>query len=186
MLLLMLLLAACTSSTAQEPAPQPPTATAPPPRVTQSAAPDSTIPPASTQPPAPTQPPALVGSEWTVAYEGDLNGDGARDVVAYKAADITPAPDMRSYLEEMPLVVAEAVIVQETAQGSTDTHVQASVSPQGVAAADTALLDAEQFGEPGPAAFLMGVDPQAQDAQVSFIRGRKNLRVKSDIKLKSG
>jgi hypothetical protein len=33
---------------------------------------------ASTQPPAPTQPPALVGPEWTVAYEGDLNGDGAR------------------------------------------------------------------------------------------------------------
>lgn len=51
----------------------------------------------------------------------------------------------------------------------SNTHIQASVSPQGIAAADTPLLAAKQFGEPGPAAFLMGVDPQAQDAQVSFI-----------------
>jgi hypothetical protein len=105
----------------------------------------------------------------TVAYEGDMNRDGVRDVVAYKAADITPAPDMRSYLAEMPLTVAEAMVVQEPAQGSAYVLVQASVSPQGVAATDSVLIPADQFGEPGPVAFLMGVDPQAQDAQVSFI-----------------
>jgi hypothetical protein len=163
LLLVSLLLAACTPGTAQQPAPQPTTTTLPPPTVTKAAAPDPTT------PPAPTQPPALVGPEWTVAYEGDLNRDGASDVVAYKVAEITPASDMNSYLAEMPLTVAEAVIVQEAAQGATDTHVQVSVSPDGVAATDTPLLAAEQFGEPGPAAFLMGVDPQAQDAQVSFI-----------------
>ncbi len=162
LVLVSLLLAACAPGTAQEPAPQP-TTTIPPPVATE---PDA---PAPTQPPAPTPPPALVGPEWTIAYEGDLNRDGTRDVVAYKAADITPAPDMSNSLTEMPLTIAEAVIVQEPAQGATDTQVQASVSPEGVAAADTPLLAAEQFGEPGPAAFLMGVDPQAQDVQVSFI-----------------
>jgi hypothetical protein len=163
LLLVSLLLAACTSSTAQEPAPQPPTATVLLPTATEPAAPDPTT------PPAPTHPPALVGPELTVAYEGDMNRDGVRDVVAYKAADITPAPDMRSYLAEMPLTIAEAMVVQEPAQGSAYVLVQASVSPQGVAATDSVLIPADQFGEPGPVAFLMGVDPQAQDAQVSFI-----------------
>ena len=44
------------------------------------------------QPPAPGVPgqsSALVGAEWNVIYQGDLNGDGAADVVAYKPATVT-------------------------------------------------------------------------------------------------
>lgn len=171
LLLVLLLVAGCTSSTAQDSTPQQSTATPLPPAVTEPVMPEPTASPAPTQPSPPepttpsepTQPPALVGPEWMVAYEGDLNRDGVRDVVAYKASDIRPASAMSSYLEEMPLTIAEAVIVQETAQ------VQASVSPQDVAAADIVLLPEERFGEPGPAAFLMGVDPQADDVQVQFI-----------------
>jgi hypothetical protein len=161
-----LFLAACTPGTAQQPTPQPPTPTITLTTATEPDAPDPTPPPA---PNPTTPPPVLVGPEWTVAYEGDLNRDGVRDVVAYKAADITPASAMNSYLAEMPLTIAEAIIVQEAAPGSSDPLVQASASPQGVAAADTPLLSVEQFGEPGPVAFLMGVNPQAQDVQVSFI-----------------
>ncbi len=48
-------------------------------------------------PGAPTAQPSaggpLVGPEWTILYSGDLNGDGAADVVAVKpAAGVTPNP----------------------------------------------------------------------------------------------
>jgi hypothetical protein len=110
----------------------------------------------------------LVGPEWSIAYEGDLNNDGARDVVAYKPASVELAPEMQSqpYAGSDAVIAAELVIVQEHEQ---TPHILASVSPQGVEAADTALLGAEQFGEPGPVAFLVSIDPQAQDVQVSVI-----------------
>jgi hypothetical protein len=158
LLALALLLAACAIRVDQDTA-QPPTPT-PLPAATQ--------PPAATQQPAATQPPALVGPEWARAYEGDLNGNGMRDVVAYKPASIELAPEMQAqpYAGAETVVAAELVIVQESGQAP---QTQASVSPQGVAAHDVTLLDAEQFGEPGPAAFLVNIQPQAEDVQVSLI-----------------
>ena len=49
--------------------------------------PGQPIPPAN--PGAAGQNSALVGAEWTILYQGDLNSDGAADVVAYKPAPIT-------------------------------------------------------------------------------------------------
>jgi hypothetical protein len=175
--LVALLLAACTSGTAQQPpapsptaAVQPPASTQPPSTPVSSFATPAPPPAPTSAPPAPTQPPALVGPEWTVAYAGDLNGDGVRDVVAYMPAALDLAPEMQRQPDAGPdaVIVSELVIVQAQAQAQTP-HVQASVSPRGVEAADTPLLGAEQFGTPGPAAFLVGVDPQAEEAQVQLI-----------------
>jgi hypothetical protein len=144
---LALLLTACTIRVEPETAQQP----------------TSTPLPAATQ-----QPAALVGTEWTRAYEGDLNGDGVRDVVAYKPASIELAPEMQTqpYAGPDSVVASELVVVQESGRAP---QMQASVSPQGVAAYDTTLLGAAQFGEPGPAAFLVNIQPQAADTQVSMI-----------------
>jgi hypothetical protein len=171
----IVLLAACApltgSGNAQEEAHTPPpegTAT-PPPALPTASSPPPTSPPPTTNPlptdlPSALQP--LVGSEWQVVFDGDLNHDMQRDVVAYKPADIAPAASMSTYTQELPLTVAEAVIVQEEPDG--EPIVQAAASPQGVYAREVALIPGEQFGDPGPSAFLMGVDPQAE-IPVSFI-----------------
>jgi hypothetical protein len=136
-----------------------PTATTPPAAAT--AAP--TVLPDST----PTAPPALVGPEWQIAYAGDLNQDGQRDLVAYKPTSIAPNAAMQSYTAELPVTMSAAVIVQAGADGTP--QIQAAISAQGVYAQGTALIPAERFGDGRPSAFLMGVDPQATDVQVSFI-----------------
>ncbi len=103
---------------------------------------------------------SLVGPEWQIALEGDLNQDGRRDVVAYKASAIMSDASMQSYTQELPFTISEAVIVQEGAQGMP--QIQATVSVQGVYAENIALIPAESFGESRPSAFLMGIDPQAE------------------------
>jgi hypothetical protein len=59
------------------------------------------------------QPRALVGSEWTIAAEGDLNQDGRRDVLAYKPGGIVPRQPANGYR----IVTTEIVIVQENVTG---------------------------------------------------------------------
>lgn len=162
-----LLLASCRSQASPAPTSEPAS-----PAPVATAAPTATsepVPPSQTAAPTPMADLALPDPEWSIAYDGDLNQDGRRDVVAYRSSAIVPAPTMDGEAQEMPWTVAEALIMQANDADQTDMQVQAAVSPRGVAAVDTVLLPAAQFGEPGPAAFLMGVDPQAEDAQVQFI-----------------
>ena len=70
----------------------------------------------------------LVGPEWTILYSGDLNGDGAADVVAVKpAAGVTP-----NAVFQQPQYVnfkgpAEAlVIVQANPSGQPYVQVEAT------------------------------------------------------------
>ncbi len=109
---------------------------------------------------------AMVGPEWQIAFTGDLNRDGRQDVVACKPATVTPDPALGGTDQPLTLAVTEVLIVQEDAQGQPQT--QASVTAQGVQAADVTLLLAADFGEVYPAAFLMEVDPQAE-VVLSFI-----------------
>jgi spore germination protein GerM len=98
----IVLLAACVP-TQQETATPPPAGPATPPPS------QHTAPPAANPPPAPRP---LVGSEWQVAYDGDLNRDGVRDVVAYKPANIELAPSMQQYVTLDTVLAAEVVVVQ--------------------------------------------------------------------------
>ena len=145
-------------TTATPPAPTVPLVvdTATPPPVADTAVP--------TPPTAPTA--ALVDPEWQIAFTGDLNRDGRQDVVNYKLATVTPDPALGGTDQPLTLAVTEALIVQEDAQGQLQT--QASITAQGVQAADVMLLSAADFGEAYPAAFLMEVDPQAE-VVLSFI-----------------
>ncbi len=118
--------------------------------------------------PANSSPQPLVGPEWHTAFEGNLNSDGQRDVVAYKPAPMQPDPSLLNEETGMSdgVGVAEAIIVQEGEL--EDPQIQASISSKGVYAGNVALLSEEQFGEVRPSAFLMSVDPQAMPS-VSFI-----------------
>lgn len=164
---LALTLTGCTPAAEQEVYTPPPdsTATPPPPLPTQPLAINTAEPPS---PPtrAPASPEPLVGPEWQVAFDGDLNRDGQRDVVAYKASSVVPDEAMGSF-QQGPFAIVEMVIVQENQAG--EPAVQASASPgDGIQAGGTELLPEEQFGEPGPAAFLLGVDTESE-APVSLI-----------------
>lgn len=150
----IVILAGC-AATAQRPPDTPPPTAAPPPTNTTTA---PTAPPPAA---APHVSSSLVGPEWQIAIAGDLNRDGRRDVVAYKPAPIEPN---RAALPEQertayPFAITEAVIVQEGEPGTPS--IQAAISPQGVSAGPTTLITADRFGSPGPAAFLMGVNPQS-------------------------
>jgi hypothetical protein len=100
---------------------------------------------------------ALVGPEWQVAYSGDINQDGQRDVVAYTETDITPVPDMEQYYDQAPLLAAQVVVVQEGSDGMPKTLLE--VMPEGIRAGDD-YLTTYQVEEPQltPAAFFLGVD----------------------------
>jgi spore germination protein GerM len=65
----------------------------------------------------PAAPPSLVGAEWQVVYDGDLNRDGARDVVAYKPANIELAPSMQQYVTLDTFLAAEVVVAQANQEG---------------------------------------------------------------------
>jgi hypothetical protein len=83
-------------------------------------------------PGGPTQPPPagggpLVGPEWTVLYSGDLNGDGAPDVVAYKPASLTAGPAFQQAQYANFKGVADAiVVVQANPAGQPYVQVEGS------------------------------------------------------------
>jgi hypothetical protein len=100
---------------------------------------------------------ALVGPEWQIAYRGDINQDGQRDVVAYTETDITPVPDMEQYYDEAPLLAAQVVVVQEGSDGMPKTLLE--VMPEGIRAGDD-YLTTYQVEDPqlSPTAFFLGVE----------------------------
>lgn len=126
------------------------TATPPPPTATPTDTPLPTDTPTSTSTPTPT--PDLieqkvlneVGLGWSVAANSDLNGDNKPEIVAYSAANISPAVSVEGYT----LAVNELVVAQE---GAGDTvRFMLRVSPQGVVADGASLLSF-----PSPAAALL-------------------------------
>jgi len=103
----IVILAACVPAQ-QEAAPSPPASPTTPPPSHHPATPAASTPTASRP---------LVGAEWQVAYDGDLNRDGARDVVAYKPANIELAPSMQQYVTLDTFLAAEVVVVQANQEG---------------------------------------------------------------------
>jgi hypothetical protein len=100
---------------------------------------------------------ALVGPEWQVAYSGDINQDGQRDVVAYTEADITPVPDMEQYYDEAQTLAEQVVVVQEGSDGMPRTLLE--VMPEGIRAGDD-YLTTYHVADPQltPAAFFLNIE----------------------------
>lgn len=126
--------------------------------------PTTTPEPAPTQPAAPTSSPptatpaeALVGPEWSVAYAGDLNTDGMRDVVAYQPATVEPAPSMQSYLTADALVAAELIVVQANAAG--EPVIQFAADPEGLKRNGENINPFRPDPDLTPAAFIVEVMP---------------------------
>lgn len=102
---------------------------------------------------------ALVGAEWQRAYEGDLNQDGHRDVVAFIPATVKPDNSMQPYLTEYPLVASSISIVQESdTQGA---QVQVMVNRNGIHR-DSDFAGSFGSGVLMPAAFLLQVKPGSE------------------------
>jgi hypothetical protein len=105
--------------------------------------------------PAPGGP--LVGPEWTVLYQKDLNADGKADVVAVKlASGITPGatfkqPGFSAYKGP----VLEMVIVQAGANGNPE--IQASLTKSGLSVGGVLLTSFNS-----PAAYMVNVTPGAR------------------------
>lgn len=96
---------------------------------------------------------ALVGPEWTVVSDGDINGDGRRDILAYKGGSVQPAvPD-----PDFPLVVSEAVVVQAGASGQPELFL--SITTNQISVPGRTLLDFGRVPSSAPAAFQMRFDP---------------------------
>jgi spore germination protein GerM len=126
--------------------------------------PTNTPEPAPTQPAAPTSPPpaatpdgALVGPEWSVAYAGDLNNDGRRDVVAYQPATIEPAPAMQSYMTEDAFVATELIVVQ--ANAASEPVVQFAADPAGLKSTGKNINPFRPDPNLTPKAFIVEVMP---------------------------
>jgi hypothetical protein len=117
--------------------------------------------PAPPQEPTAPQEPALVGPEWTIAYAGDLNGDGARDVVAYQPTSVEPALAMQSYLQAGSLVVSELMVVQAGPNGAP--VVQFAADPEGLKSNGENI---NPFPSDNPdlttAAFIVDIMPQSE------------------------
>ncbi len=103
----------------------------------------------------PAAPKSLVGSEWTVLAQGDFNGDGRRDVVAYKPGSVAS----RAIDPSMPYNTSQLVIVQEGSNGQPE--LQLDISPSQVFVPGNVLT---RYGTP-PSGFLVGIAGQG----VSFI-----------------
>jgi hypothetical protein len=100
---------------------------------------------------------ALVGPEWGIAYSGDINQDGQRDVVAYTETDITPVPDMVQYYDEAPILAEQIVVVQEGSDGMPKTLLE--VMPEGIRAGEDYLTTYQvEDTQLTPAAFFLGVE----------------------------
>jgi spore germination protein GerM len=120
--------------------------------------------PAPTQPAAPTSPPpaatpdgALVGPEWSVAYAGDLNNDGTRDVVAYQPTTVEPAASMQSYVTADTFVAAELIVVQANAAG--EPVIQFAADPEGLKSNGANINPFRPDLDLTPAAFIVEVMP---------------------------
>src|SRR6185503_5952182 len=89
---------------------------------------------------------------WTIAASGDANGDGKRDVIAYKPASVAPRSPDPAY----PLTVSEVVIVQEGAAGQPE--VQVTVKPQEITVPNQLSISFPTVDPlTTPAAFLLSV-----------------------------
>jgi hypothetical protein len=62
------------------------------------------------------RPGALVGPEWTVALQGDFDGNGRPDVIAYKPSAVRTSYDRSG--ASFSAVAAEAVLVERKADGT--------------------------------------------------------------------
>lgn len=122
------------------------------------AAPPTTAPAATTAPiivPAAGGP--LVGPEWTILYQRDLNADGQADVVAVKlASGITPDATFRQPgFSAYKGPVLEMVVVQAGSDGRP--QVQASLSKGSLNSGGVSLA-----GFSNPAAYMVSVTPGAR------------------------
>ncbi len=133
-----------------------PTAAVTPPTTTPEPAPTQPATPTSA-PPAATLDGALVGPEWNVAYDGDLNNDGMRDVVAYQPATIEPAPSMQSYLTADAFVAAELIVVQANVAG--DPVIQFAADPEGLKSNGANINPFRPDPNLSPAGFIAEVMP---------------------------
>jgi hypothetical protein len=86
--------------------------------------------------------------------QGDFNGDGRRDVVAYKPGSVAP----RVIDPTQPLLVNELVIVQEGATGQPE--LQLSITPTQVFVPGRALV---RYAAP-PSGFQVGIVAGRQGA----------------------
>jgi hypothetical protein len=96
------------------------------------------------------------GAEWKIMTSGDFNGDGAKEVVYVKPADIQPRTTFSdAYLSSQARLISAAMI----AQGSGDqARILLSIDAQGIQAEGAAL---GSFGADasGPTGFLLALDP---------------------------
>ncbi len=96
----------------------------------------------------------LVGPEWTVVAQGDLNQDGRTEVVAYQPAALPAQP----YNPPYPLIVAQAVIVEARLDGPPE--ILLAVTPEKIwASGTTLLLYSTEDPSKSPAAFALRVNP---------------------------
>jgi hypothetical protein len=109
---------------------------------------------APTTVPAPTAQKPLVGTEWAVLAQGDFNGDGRRDVLAYKPGSVAP----KVIDPNQPLLVSELVIVQEGTTGQPE--LQLSITPTQVFVPGRALV---RYAAP-PSGFQVGIVAGRQGA----------------------
>jgi len=112
---------------------------------------------AGAEPPAPPAAQAdWPGAEWQILTSGDFNGDGAKEVVYVKPADIQPrATFYDAYLSSQARLISAAMI----AQGSGEqARILLTIDAQGMQAEGTPL---GSFGADasGPTGFLLALDP---------------------------
>ncbi|NCC94340.1 MAG: hypothetical protein EOM10_13830, partial [Opitutae bacterium] len=75
------------------------------------------VPPTMVPTTAPTLPSgALVGPEWTVAFQGDFDGNGRQDVIAFKPSSVRSSVNPGTV--SFAVVVSEAVLVEHKADGT--------------------------------------------------------------------
>jgi hypothetical protein len=118
------------------------------------------MPPATATPP--TGDGSLVGPEWTIMAQGDINADGRRDVAAYQPATVALSgaryPDLT-----IQQVAREMVVVQAGASGQPELLL--GISPSQVIVPGQTLFS---FNPPA-AAFLIGLRV-SQGADTALIR----------------
>lgn len=104
----------------------------------------------------PGQSSALVGAEWTILYQGDLNNDGAADVVAYKPAPVTlDASFKQSAYASYRGPIDSLVIVQSNPAGQP--YVQAEISRVLLRSAGNTIT-----GFAGASAHMVLISPASQ------------------------
>lgn len=108
----------------------------------------------------------LVGPDWRITYNGDMNQDGQRDVVASIPAEIALAPEMQQYAIDYPVLAAEIQVVQEGEDGQPVTLL--TVNRTEMRADDRFLGAFTSDGMRMPGAFLLQVD-EGSDTPIAII-----------------